>query len=245
VKADNGFIVLHRKLLDWEWTDDCKVFSVFIHILLLASFRDAKWHGEKLNVGDVVLSMGSLAVKTGLSRQEVRTAIEKLKSTGELTSKATNRYTVLTVVNYSKYQQNGKTATNNSTNKQPTSNQQATNKQPHLNNVNNVNNVNNTRERAKKVNYADNVSMTDDEYGKLLAQYGNDTARLIEILQNYKAASGKKYASDYAAILNWVVKRLAEEKAKGIVKSKPSYDLEEFERRSMEPPVYKKKGDKG
>jgi hypothetical protein len=56
--------------------------------------------------------------------------------------------------------------------------------------------------------------MTEVEYGKLVAEYGDDgTKRLIEILDNYKGASGKTYKSDYRAILNWVVTRFREERA--------------------------------
>ena len=55
--------------------------------------------------------------------------------------------------------------------------------------------------------------MSDSEYQTLIDKYGEkDTARLIEILDNYKGQSGKKYKSDYRAILNWVVDRLQEEK---------------------------------
>lgn len=66
-----------------------------------------------------------------------------------------------------------------------------------------------------KVKYADFVSLTEDEYGKLVATHGKeDTARLIEILNLYKGSTGKSYKSDYMTILNWVVDRLKEEKAK-------------------------------
>ena len=61
--------------------------------------------------------------------------------------------------------------------------------------------------------------MTNSEHEKLLAAHGPaDTERLIEILDNYKGATGKKYASDYRAILSWVVDRLAEEKGKSQTK---------------------------
>ena len=40
------------------------------------------------------------------------------------------------------------------------------------------------------------------------------TKRMIEILDNYKGSSGKKYSSDYRAILNWVVGRYNEESQK-------------------------------
>lgn len=79
------------------------------------------------------------------------------------------------------------------------------------------------RERGKKpknpkkpkVQWAENVVMTNDEHDKLLAAHGPvDTARLIEILDNYKGSVGKKYDSDYRAILSWCVDKLKEEKRK-------------------------------
>ena len=66
-----------------------------------------------------------------------------------------------------------------------------------------------------KKHFAEFVTLTLAEYEKLLADYGQeDTDRLIEILDNYKGASGKRYKSDYRAILNWVVERLKHEKKK-------------------------------
>lgn len=63
-----------------------------------------------------------------------------------------------------------------------------------------------------KHRYAETVKMTETEYGKLVTDYGEDGAkRLVEILDNYKAASGHTYKSDYRAILNWVVKRYQDE----------------------------------
>lgn len=57
--------------------------------------------------------------------------------------------------------------------------------------------------------------MTNAEHQKLLDTHGpTDTERLIEILDNYKGATGKTYKSDYRAILNWVVTRLQDEKKK-------------------------------
>ena len=80
--------------------------------------------GETIPRGSFVTSLDSLAKELGLSVQEIRTALKHLISTGELTSKSTNKYRIITVVNYEMYQQ---------VNKQPnsplTSNQQATNNQ--------------------------------------------------------------------------------------------------------------------
>lgn len=77
-----------------------------------------------------------------------------------------------------------------------------------------------------KVQWAEYVSMTNAEHQKLLDTHGPaDTARLIEILDNYKGSSGKKYKSDYRAILSWVIDRLQEEKQKTTSSSNPFLEM--------------------
>lgn len=57
-----------------------------------------------------------------------------------------------------------------------------------------------------KKQYAEYVLLTEEEYQNLVNQYGEDASQwMITKLDNYKASSGKKYKSDYRAILNWVV----------------------------------------
>lgn len=60
-------------------------------------------------------------------------------------------------------------------------------------------------EKAKKYKYAEYVTLTRDEYAKLCAEYSEESAKeMIDILNNYKGSKGKKYKSDYLAILAWV-----------------------------------------
>lgn len=66
-----------------------------------------------------------------------------------------------------------------------------------------------------RVQLAPLVSMTVSDHEKLIERFGAaDTKRLVEILDNYKGSSGKKYKDDYRAILSWCVDRLDEEKSK-------------------------------
>lgn len=138
----NGFVKIHRKLIQWGWYQDDVVKGVFLHLLLTASFRDTPWRGRTIKRGQVVVGMQKMADELGFSRQQVRTAINKLKSTNEITTESTNRYTIVTVVNWDDYQclEDAPTsaATSHSQNKQPTDNQQITNNQPHRKNVKNV-----------------------------------------------------------------------------------------------------------
>jgi hypothetical protein len=65
----------------------------------------------------------------------------------------------------------------------------------------------------EKTFYAEFVSLTNAEYNALVTKLTETGAkRCIEILDNYKGSSGRKYKSDYRTILNWVVQRYEEEK---------------------------------
>ena len=65
--------------------------------------------------------------------------------------------------------------------------------------------VNKSKEKESKNNYAEFVSLLPTEYEKLVSEHGEvATKKMIEVLDNYKGANGKKYKSDYRAILNWV-----------------------------------------
>jgi len=65
------------------------------------------------------------------------------------------------------------------------------------------------QEQSDKVKFADSVYLSNDEYSKLVEKLTEPRAKkAIEILDNYKGSSGKKYKSDYKAILNWVINEL-------------------------------------
>ena len=76
------------------------------------------------------------------------------------------------------------------------------------------------RKQAKpeKVKYAEFVSMQETEYQRLVDRFGKPAAdKAIEMLDNYKGSKGKRYDSDYRAILNWTMDRVRE-KCPGLIK---------------------------
>ena len=123
---NKGFIVLYRGILEWEWYSDLKVRVLFLHCLLMANWEDKNWEGQVIKRGSFVTSRSILAKETGLTVQQLRTALDKLISTNELTRSTTNKYTVITVTNYDKYQNYNHVDNQQTTNKQPTNNQQIT-----------------------------------------------------------------------------------------------------------------------
>ena len=117
-----GWIKLHRQIIDWEWFTDTTTFRVFLQLLLKANHKEKKYRGMVLKVGTIITSREILAFETRLSVQQIRTALDKLKSTNEITIKTSSQGTIIEVVNYAKYQ----LVTNEVTIKEPTSNQQVT-----------------------------------------------------------------------------------------------------------------------
>lgn len=124
----NGFIKLHRQMAEWEWYTDLPVKVLFLHLLLMANYEDGKWRGITVKRGQRVTSIQKLSDETGLTPQQVRTALDKLSQTGEITCQATNRYTLINVENYTKYQTR-QDDSNMPSNKQITNKQQTDNKQ--------------------------------------------------------------------------------------------------------------------
>jgi DNA-binding transcriptional MocR family regulator len=100
----DGWIKLHRKMLDWEWYNNNNTKIVFLHLLLTANHKEKKWKGITIKRGQKLTSIQHLAEDTNLSTQQVRTALDKLKSTNEITTKSTNKNTLITIEKYSDYQ---------------------------------------------------------------------------------------------------------------------------------------------
>lgn len=147
---ENGYILLHRKLVNWEWYKNVNTKILFLHLLLTVNYEDKKFEGLVVKRGSRIASKITLAKECGLTEQSIKTAIKHLKSTGELTTELTNgqhgRCTVFTVVNYDAYQAYQPTEQPNN---QPTSNQSLTNAQPmpnhngiKINKYNKANNIN-------------------------------------------------------------------------------------------------------
>lgn len=115
-----SYIKLDRKMLNWGWMADSSVVALWVHILLSANFETKDWQGIQVNAGELITSVARLSTNTGLSTQQVRTALKKLESTNEITRKTTNNYTLIKVTKWGEYQTNNKQSTSRSTS-QPTS----------------------------------------------------------------------------------------------------------------------------
>lgn len=122
----SGWIKLHRSLLDWEWYDDHNATRLLIHLLISVNHEDKKWKGHLIKSGSLAFSWDTLSEKTGLSVQQIRTAMSKLESSKEVTRYSTNKYQVVTLVKWEKLQETKDNLTSKATGKQQSNNNQVT-----------------------------------------------------------------------------------------------------------------------
>ena len=144
----DGWIKAYRKKLDWEWFTDVPTAHLFEYLLLAAEYEPRKWQGHSVEAGELITTVGSLAERTGLSNQQVRTALNKLQSTGEIILTSTNKYTLVKVQNYGIYQGYDlpeQQTNNKQSNKQITNEQQTNNNQHTI-----IKEIKNTRNKEYK-----------------------------------------------------------------------------------------------
>jgi len=227
----NGYVMLHRSILQWRWYTNPNTRIVFEHLILTANWEDTVWQNMTIKRGQRVCKLETLADETGLSLKCVRTALVHLKSTNEVASQKANcsgkQCSVFTVINYDKYQSFSNDWASEWADKGQTKGRQTADNRQQINKNNNINNNNNAKKEGacaqeknppadrEKACFSGNVFLTDAQYGLLTSEHGfDDTCELVKMLSRYKAETGKVYESDYHAIKTWVVKKLAEERQK-------------------------------
>lgn len=134
----SGFIKINREIINWKWYKNPITKSMFLHILLQANYEAHGFENITIERGEFVSSYPNLAKDLGITVMQARTAINHLKSTGEITAKSYPKFTVFSVVNYDMYQTRQRV-------KQQASNSQITGKQQ-----SNNNNERKNKERIKK-----------------------------------------------------------------------------------------------
>lgn len=186
------YIKLFYSLIDWEWFHDPNTFVVFAHLLLRANRKQQKYAGDVIKRGEVLASLDFLAKDTGLSIQNVRTALKNLKSTHDITQRKIGKNAVYAIVSFNKWQ-SGNTKSNN----ELTTNQQRSNNE--LTTLRDCNIVESERVCEKDAHphgRFGNVFLTDEEY----QQYKTEVLDIDDIINELSDAietDPKRYATGH------------------------------------------------
>lgn len=210
---NQGWIKLHRTLMDWEWYDDIITRSIFIHCLLRANHTETKWRGIELKRGQFVTSLKHLADENGVSVRTIRTHLKRLKATNELTVKTTNKYSIITVCKYASYQsektqsdkQNDKQNDNQTTRKRQSNDNQTTTDK----NEKNKKNVNNEKNHHQPVKNDDDDFLSKINIEKLQEAFKTlDVLKEVELIRKKVAGQTVSVPENYVRqCLNNIVQK--------------------------------------
>lgn len=125
---DKGYALIHRSVWEWEWHDDVPTNYTWIYLFTNANYADKKWHGVDIKRGQILTSLSTISKDTGLSIQQVRTALSKLVSSDNISILPTNKFSLITICKYDSYQTTPQIEQQTS-NTQPTHTQHTTNTQ--------------------------------------------------------------------------------------------------------------------
>lgn len=127
---ERGYVKLWRKTLDSGLLQHPTACQLFFYLLLKATHRTHRRAVSgmifDLQPGDVIYGRKKAAEELGVSEQSLRTAAKLLEKLEIITSRSTNKCTVISFINWDKYQDD-QPAPNQQTNQHLTSNQPAPN----------------------------------------------------------------------------------------------------------------------
>lgn len=127
-----AFVKIDKDLPNWQWFNKDHMLQFWIYLLCKATYKECCVGGVELKKGQVIIGRKKIAEKLEISEQNVKTYIRRLKNSGEITTKSTNKYTIVTIVKWEDYQvipQIINQQTNHQINQQLTNNQPRTNQQ--------------------------------------------------------------------------------------------------------------------
>ena len=108
----DGYIMLYKKMAEWQWYKDGNTLRVFIDLLLDANFEDSKRGLIDIKRGQCLTSLNRIQERTGLTCKQIRTSLIKLEKSGEIGKQVTNRYSIITINKYNDYQKQDKQRAN-------------------------------------------------------------------------------------------------------------------------------------
>lgn len=220
--AEKGWIKLYRQIQECEFLWDSKEEpfdrrSAWIDLLLMANHKDKRmmFRGKAITVGcgQRITSLHNLAARWHWGINRVRNYLDLLQGEKMLIRESDNTKTLLTIVNYQKYQAFSDfegtatdTVTDTVTNTPTDTVTDIAQIQSQIPNKNEKNDKNDKNDKKTIYGEYGHVRLTDQEKEKLLNAYGQQmTDDAIRFLDEYIEMKGYKAKSHYLCIKKWVV----------------------------------------
>lgn len=189
-----GHIRLLRSFKDWRYYSDPATCHLFLHLLLSANYTSSTYCDVTVERGQLLTTQERLCAETGLSRQQVRTALHKLSVAHELTTssdkvraKCKRGSTLVTLLHYDSYMNDQPSNNQLVVNNQPTSYPQVTKGKEEIPPIPPKEESIKTRKQEKK-----NISKpTSDEVGMSVSQTDSADATTVQLVDFFNSELDK------------------------------------------------------
>ena len=104
-----GYIKLHRKILDNGVFADAELLKVFVWCILKANTTPNVVYGRKVDVGEFITGRITASEELHLKPSTIYKRLQRLKAQGYIDISSTTKNSLITVVNYKSYQLDDKT----------------------------------------------------------------------------------------------------------------------------------------
>ena len=99
-----GYIKLHRKILDNGVFADAELLKVFVWCILKANTTPNVVYGRKVDVGEFITGRITASEELHLKPSTIYKRLQRLKSQGYINISSTTKNSLITVINYKSYQ---------------------------------------------------------------------------------------------------------------------------------------------
>lgn len=200
----DGWISIYRKIQEKSWYKDSEYVHVWLHLILNANHSDKKvWvNGQEVELkrGQLLTSRKAISDKIGVAQSKIYRILSRYESEHQIEQQKTNKYTIITIVNYDLYQKSEQQIEQKMNNKWTTNEQQMNTN----NNDNNVNNVN--KYKKKNIKKEKFVKPSVEEVKKYIVEkkLNVNAENFIDYYEANGWCVGKNKMKDWKATLrNW------------------------------------------
>ena len=208
--TENGYVKLWRSSLDKGWLSNPGLWTFWCYCLIKASHKEHEQivghQVVHLMPGQFIFGRQKAAEELETTEQKVRTNLAFLAAQQNVTIKSTNKFSIITVINWDRYQVDdiGHQPSN-----QPTVNQQlTTNKNVKNLDINNSLDINIVTAK-KKTAFPINFTLTEDKKNYAIKKGLNGNCEnTFEAFKNHHLARGSLFISWDSAWRTWVLKAI-------------------------------------
>lgn len=182
--SDNGFILLHRTVFENPFCkNNLKHLGFWIFLLGKASFKECSFYLKNqkihLNPGQFVTGRKALSKNSSVSEMQIERWLDVLEKEQQIAQQKTNKYRLITIINWKKYQSHVQQNAQQMNNRCTTDEQQ-------MNTINKVNKVN--KEIKNK-----------DIYMQVIDGFNTITSRSITLTKDRQHLIGRAFEDGYKA----------------------------------------------